>query len=132
MSQFLGQFPLELFLLEAPAPVAAIQTGSIHAGLAAKAEHVLQGDNAEIRRGTLRRADERPVNAVLATANIGLGVAPLVLRRGGIPPAYYGVVVVRAGVDDFACGAVRQVHMRTFIAKAKLQDGHPRNLQPIP
>src|ERR1700730_3783451 len=107
MSQFLSQFLLELFLLETPAPVATIQTGSVHAGLAAKAEHVLQRDDAEIRRGTLRRADEPPVNAVLATANIGLGVAPLVLRRRGIPPAHYGVVIVCTRVDDFARGAMR-------------------------
>src|ERR1039458_2786817 len=46
MSQLRRQFTLELLRLETPPPVAAIQTGSIHAGLATKPEHILQGNNA--------------------------------------------------------------------------------------
>ena len=54
--QLRGQFTFELLLLEAPTPVAAVQAGSVHAGVTAETEHVLQGNDAQTGRGTLCRA----------------------------------------------------------------------------
>src|SRR5271170_4979889 len=38
---------------------------------------------------------------------------------------------MRTGVDDFALRPVRQINVRAFVAKSKLQYGHARNLQPV-
>ena len=72
------------------------------------------------------------MNAVFAASNIRLGITALVLCRAGLPPACHGVVVMRAGIDDLALGAVRQVDVRAFVSETKLQNGHSRNLQPVP
>src|SRR5579871_2523830 len=63
--QLCCQFALELAFVEAPAPVSAVEAGSIHARIAAEAEYVLHRNHAETSGGTLSRADECPVDAVV-------------------------------------------------------------------
>src|ERR1700739_662577 len=102
MGQLCGEVTVQLGLTESPAPVAAMQAGSIHAGLTAQAKHLLQRNNAEVRGGALRGPDKGPMNAVFASPHIGLSIPPLVFCGTGIPPAGNGVVVVSSRVAGVA------------------------------
>jgi hypothetical protein len=84
MSKFCGQFRRELSRRKPPLPVPAIQTGSVHARFAAQAQHVLQRDESKIGHRGLRRADERPMNAIVAAAKIAFRVAPFMIGGRGL------------------------------------------------
>src|SRR5579863_3162940 len=102
MCQFGGEISIQLPLTESPAPVAAMEAGSIHAGLAAQAEDILQRHDAEIRGRALRSPDKGPMNAVLRAPNIGLGISLFVFCGTRIPPARNRIVVVSPRIDDFS------------------------------
>src|ERR1035438_9340618 len=109
MREFSSQLACEAARVETPPPIAAMQAGSIHPRLAAESQDVLQRDDAQTRGGTLGRANERPMDAILAPSDIGLSVAAFVFRRAGMPPSSDGVVVMGTGVDDFARSEERRV-----------------------
>src|SRR5258708_17192934 len=96
---------------------------SVHARLATEAKCVLKWNDTQVCGRALCRANEGPMNAVVAASSIGLGIAAFVLGCARVPPAGGGVVVVSAGIDDFVRGAVRQVDVRTFVPQAELQNG---------
>ena len=50
-----------------------------------------------------------------------LGIAAFVVGGARVPPANHGVVIMRPGVNNFSCGAMRQIHVRAFVAETKLQ-----------
>ena len=132
MGQLRRQVGRELGGPKSPPPVAAVEAGSIHARFAAEAEYVLQRRDAQAGNGRLCGADEGPVNAVIAAAHIGFGVAAFVLGGGGVPPSDGGIVVMSAGVDDsFVVAAMGQIHVRAFVSEAELEHGHARNLQAL-
>ncbi len=93
MGQLGGEITVQLALPDSPAPVAAMQAGSIHAGFAAQAQDILQGDDAEIG-GEHCAANKRPMDAVFAVPKIGLCISLLVFCGARIPPAGNRVVVV--------------------------------------
>src|SRR5207248_7277848 len=115
-----------------PTPITAMQAGSVHARFAAKSQHILHRDDAKTRGRAQGSADECPVDAVVGLADICFGIAPLVISGSGVPPSNDRVVIVGAGVHDFSCSAVRQVHVRALVAESELQYGHARDLQTIP
>src|ERR1022692_956077 len=126
------QFSRKLSRGKTPLPVPSMQAGRIHAGLAAQAEYILQGDKGKLGCRGLRRADECPMNPIIAASKIRLRIAPLMIGRPGMEPANRRVVVVRSGINDLAGGAMRQIHVRALVAKAELQDGKPWYLQALP
>src|SRR5436309_3096936 len=97
-----------------------MQAGSVHSSFTAQAQHVLQGDDAEACCRAKRCSNECPMDTIVAASDVGLGVTAFVLSRARIPPSHHRIVVVSAGINDFAVGAVRQVHVRTLITEAKL------------
>jgi len=131
-----GKFPsnirVQLILIEAPAPVSRLNAWSIHPGLAAETEYILERGYAQTSRGSLGGADTCPVNAIFAMTEIRFGIAAFVLGCAGTPPTLNGIVIMSSRINDLAGRSVGQVHMGTFIAKAKLQDRHTRYLQAVP
>ena len=65
--------------------------------------------------------------ALLAWSLLG---ALLLFRGASLPPAYCGVVVVRAGIDNgIGFETVREIKMRSRIPKSELQNSHARHLE---
>ena len=117
---------------KAPLPIPAMQAGCIHASLAAQAQHILQRDQRELRWRGLRRSDERPMNPIVAAAQIGLCVAPFAICSSSPEPAHRRVIIVSSGINDFAHGTMRQIHVRAFVPESELQHRNARNLQSLP
>src|SRR5258706_9407136 len=132
VGKFGGQFSRKLPGSKTPLPIPAVQAWRIHAGFAAQAQHILQRDEAKIGHRALRRANEPPMNSILAASKIGFRIAPFVIGSAGAEPAHGSVIVVRSRVDDLAAGTMRQIHVRTLVAETELQHRHPRNLQALP
>src|SRR5215467_4252457 len=131
LGQLGGQFAVQITLVKAPSPIAAVQAGSIHAGIAAEAHHVLQGDDAKAGRGAVRGANEGPMDAVFRASDIRFRVAAFMIGCRRAPPTEDGVIVVSSGVDDLARGSMRKVDVRPFVAETELQHRHARNLEAI-
>src|ERR1700683_3874096 len=112
-SQFSGKLPRS----QPPPPVSAVLARSIHAGLAAQADHILHREQGELGRRCLRRPDERPVNFIVTAAEISFRVAAFMLGASRVEPAYCRVIVMRSRVNNFAGSAMRQIHVRALIAK---------------
>src|SRR5258708_14672599 len=72
------------------------------------------------------------MNPIIASSKVGFRVASSVIGGSGAEPPNRGVIVVRSRVDNLAGGAMRQIHVRAFVAKAELQHGHARHLQALP
>ena len=69
-----------------------------------------------------------PMDAVVASPKIGFRVSPFMLSRTRIPPSRHRVVVVRACVHHLTASAMRQVHVRAFVAEAELENVHKQLL----
>src|SRR5579872_101419 len=130
-SQLRGHFAGKPILIKSPPPVPTIETRSIHASLAAKPEHILQRNNAQACRRALGSAYECPVNAVVTPAHVRLGIPLFVLGCARLPPTLDGVVIVSSRIDHFPFGTMRKVHVRAFVSKSELQNGHAGNLQAV-
>ena len=98
-----GVLLLQLALIKTPAPVPAVNAGRVHAGFAAESENILEWDDAQTSRRTLGSADEGPVNAIIAVAEICFGIAALMLGGARVPPSLNCIVVVSSRVDDLSC-----------------------------
>ena len=128
-ASFAASFGSKILRAEAPTPVTAIEaeqcsSSSLAAELPARMRPWQRSDT-EARCRAQCRADEGPVDAILASSDISLGIVAFVFGRARMPPPCHGVIVVSAGVDDFALGAVREVNVGTFVAKTERpQDGH--------
>src|SRR5579863_9793467 len=131
LSEFHRAITVKLVMGETPAPVIPIKAGRVHARFAPQAEDVLQRNDTEARRRAIGCTNEGPVDAVIAAPDVSFSVPAFVIRGAGIPPADNGVVVVGAGVNDFARGAMRQIHVGSFVAEAELQNCHAGNLQAL-
>src|SRR5262249_24779331 len=106
-------------------------TGSVHAGFTAQAQHILQWRDTQTSRRALRGADEGPVNSIVAAAEIGLDIAPFMLGSAGMPPTLNRIVIVRSGVYHLSGATMRQIHVGAFIAETEFQNRHSRNLQAV-
>src|SRR5580700_4475329 len=74
MPQFSNQFRRKLPGSEPPLPISSVQAGRVHAGLTAQSEHVLHRDQGKLGHRSLRRANKRPMDPILAGSKIGLRV----------------------------------------------------------
>src|SRR5436305_2018956 len=117
---------------EAPAPVAVGAARRVHAAIAVQAKHILQRDDGQISHRIVRRANEAPVDPILALTEINPSLLLLVSVRSRIPPTHRSVIIVGAGVyNGVVIKAVRQVNVRARIAKPKLQNAHAGNIEPL-
>ena len=127
------QFSGKLSRSQPPLPVPTVQAGRYScAASLPKPQNILQRDQGKLRHRVLRPADERPLDAIVATAEIGLRITALVLCRARVKPSHGRIIVVGSGVDHFAGRAMGQMHVRAFVVKPKLQNRHSWHLQPVP
>src|ERR1700722_6610029 len=131
MSQRGGQGSTDLSGRKTPVPLSYRLTGCIHASFAAETEDILQRDEGEFRGRILRGANERPMNAVIATSEVGLSVVAFVIGSSRVEPSDRRVVVVGSCVDNLAGGAMRQIHVRALIVETELHDGDSWNLESL-